>query len=100
MSMWKEAAIAVPGLAALLFVSHTFYGSDDRQFISTPSSWLGAVTIPPERYIAKGSIAGPASNSDDSILPPVPRPSSQLTPQQRIRGVFAQFSPSDGRSST
>jgi hypothetical protein len=100
MSMWKEAAIAVPGLAALLFVSHMFYGSDDREFISTPSSWLGAVTIPPERYIAKDLIAGRASNTDASNLPSLQQPTSQLTPQQRIRGVFAQFSPSGSRSST
>jgi hypothetical protein len=100
MSMLKETAIAVPALVALLFISHTFYGSDERQFISAPISWLGAAAIPPERYIAKDLIAGPASSAGGSNQPPVQLPASQLSPQQRIRGVFTQFSPNDGRSST
>ena len=29
MSIWKETAIAVPALAALLFVSHAYFGSDE-----------------------------------------------------------------------
>ena len=67
MSIWKETAIAVPALAALLFVSHAYFGSDEIQLMSVPRTWLGGVTIPAERFIAKELIAGRASNADEDF---------------------------------
>ena len=100
MSIWKETAIAVPVLAALLFVSHAYFGSDEIQSMSVPRTWLGGVIIPPERFIAKELIAGRASNADEGSLPLEQKPTSELTPQARIRSVFAQFAPRGVRSAT
>jgi hypothetical protein len=100
MSIWKETAIAVPALAALLFVSHAYFGSDEIQSMSVPTTWLGGVTIPAERFIAKELIAGRASNADEEPLSLEQKPTSELTPQARIRSVFAQFGPSGVRSTT
>jgi hypothetical protein len=100
MSIWKETAVAVPTLAALLFVSHTYLGSDELQSMSVPTTWLGGVTIPAERFLAKELIAGRASKADEDSLSLEPKPVSELTPQARIRSVFAQFGPSGARSAT
>jgi hypothetical protein len=100
MSILKETAVAVPVLAALLFVSHTFFGSDESQSISAPKTWLGGVTIPAERFLAKDSIAGRTSNANEDSLSLNQTPTSTLTPQARIRSVFAQFGPGGIRSAT
>ncbi len=103
MSIAKETAIAVPALAALLFVSHVFFGPDEsyREFTIGPRSWLGA-TIPAERFIAKDLITGRASSTDADANPPSleRRPSSDLTPEARIKGVFVQFGPGGRRPTT
>jgi hypothetical protein len=105
MSIWKETAVAVPALAALLFVallfvSHAYFGSDEIPSMSVPTTWLGGVTFPAERFIAKQLIAGRASNADEDSLSLEQKPASELTPQARIRSVFAQFGPSGARSAT
>ena len=100
MSIWKETAVAVPTLAALLFVSHAYLGSDEIRSMSVPTTWLGGVTIPAERFLAKELIAGRASKADEDSLSLEPKPVSELTPQARIRSVFAQFGPSGARSAT
>jgi hypothetical protein len=100
MSIWKETAVAVPALAALLFVSHAYFGADEIQSMSVPRTWLGGVTIPAERFIAKQLIAGRASNADEDPSSPEQTPASELTPQARIRSVFAQFGPSGARSAS
>jgi hypothetical protein len=100
MSIWKETAVAVPTLAALLFVSHVYLGSDEIQSMSVPRTWLGGVTIPAERFIAKELIAGRASKADEDSSSLEQKPASELTPQARIRSVFAQFGPSGARSAT
>ena len=79
MSIWKETAIAVPALAALLFVSHAYFGSDEIQLMSVPRTWLGGVTIPAERFIAKELIAGRASNADEDFPSLEQKPASELT---------------------
>ena len=94
MSIAKETAIAVPALGALLFVSHVFFGPDEsyRQFTAIPTSWLGA-TIPDGRFIAKDLMTGRASGVDvgaDSQSR-VQGQSGDLTPQARIKDVFALF---------
>ena len=100
MSTWKETAVAVPALAALLFVSHAYFGSDEIQPMSIPRTWLGGATFPAERFIAKELIAGRASKADEDSLSLEQKPTRELTPQARIRSVFAQFGPSGARSAT
>jgi hypothetical protein len=100
MSIAKETAIAVPALAALLFVSHVFFGPDEsyREFTISPRSWLGA-TIPDGRFIAKDLMTGRASSAEVDANPPSleQRSPGDLAPQARIKGVFAQFVPSGRR---
>jgi hypothetical protein len=100
MSILKETAISVPALAVLVFVSHAYFGSEDSQPISTPTSWLGAVTIPAERLIAKDLITGRASKARDESSLSEEAPPSELTPQARIRGVFSQFGANSLRSAS
>jgi hypothetical protein len=99
MSIYKETAIAMPALAMLLFVSHTVFGSDEsyRHLTSSPTSWLGGVEIPAERFIAKDLITGGVSGADKD--PPLLGQKSvgDLTPKARIRSVFAQFEPGERR---
>ena len=103
MSIAKETAIAVPALAVLLFVSHTFLGPDEsyREFTSGPRSWLGA-TIPAERFIAKDLMTGRASSVDvDADAPALAQGQlSDSTPEARIKGVFVQFVPGGRRPAT
>jgi hypothetical protein len=103
MSIAKETAIAVPALGVLLFVSHIFLGPDEsyRQFTVGPRSWLG-VTIPDGRFIAKDLITGRASIAqDDADARLLERgQSSDLTPQARIKDVFALFVPGGRRPAT
>src|ERR1700720_4135977 len=95
MSIVKETAIAVPALAALLFVSHVYLGPAEsyREMTAAPRSWLGAVSIPDQRFLAKDLMTGRASSADvDADTPSIePRPSSDVTPEARIKGVFVQF---------
>jgi hypothetical protein len=94
MSIAKETAIAVPALAALLIVSHVFLGpaDNDRELIAMPRSWLGAA-IPDGRFIAKDLMTGRASGAevDADLRTFEQKPSSDLTPEARIEGVFVQF---------
>lgn len=103
MSIAKETAIAVPALAALLFVSHVYLGSgeSDREFTAAPTSWLG-VAIPDQRFLAKDLITGRASTAEVDVKPSSfePRPVSDLTPEARIKGVFVQFVPGGRRPAT
>lgn len=99
MSMLKETAIAVPALAALLFVSHTFFGPDESRSISVPRTWLGGAAFPAERFIAKDLMTGRAY-VDENRLSLAQKPARELTPQARISSVFAQFGPSGARSAT
>ena len=100
MTIAKETAIAVPALAALLFVSHVFLGPDEsyREFTTTiPTSWLG-VAIPDVRFIAKDLITGRASGVEvDTDVESEQGQSGELTPRARIRSVFAQFLPNGRR---
>ena len=86
----KEAVIAVQAVALLLFISHAFPSPDEGygRWIG-PSFWLSGEPIPEARFLAIDSMAGGASR-------PVERePARNLTPQARIRDVFAQFVPVD-----
>jgi len=92
----KEAAIAVQALALFLFVGHAFLGADEGYGRPTGSSWLGAASVPDERFLAKDSMAGSASG----LLQLERTAAIDLTPQSRIRDVFAQFVPGERRRST
>ena len=90
----KEVAIAVQALALFLFVGHAFLGPDEGYARSTgPSSWLGGAAVPAERFLAKYPMTGSASGPVASER----TPGRDLTPQARIRDVFAQFAPGERR---
>jgi hypothetical protein len=99
MSVYKETAIAMPALAMLLFFSHTFFGPDEsyRHLATSPTSWLGVVEIPAERFIAKDLITGDVSGADKDPPPLGQKSVGDLTPKARIRSVFAQFEPGERR---
>ena len=103
MSIAKETAIAVPALAALLFVSHVYLGPSEtgREFTASPTSWLG-MTIPDQRFLAKDLITGRASSADVDPNPQSfeQRPVAELTPEARIKDVFVQFVPGGRRPAT
>jgi hypothetical protein len=93
----KEAAIAVQALALFLFVGHAFLGPDEGY--GRPAglnSWLGAASVPDERFLAKGTMAGSASGPVQLER----TAAMDLTPQARIRDVFAQFVPGERRRSS
>ncbi|WP_298253507.1 hypothetical protein [Bradyrhizobium sp.] len=98
MSTLKETTIAVPVVAALLFVSHIIFGPDESCRLPAITSWLGAVQVPDERFLATDSFTGRAS--DVVNAPSEDVPAADLTPQARIRTVFAQFVPRVRRSAT
>jgi hypothetical protein len=102
MSIYKETAIAMPALAMLLFFSHTLFGPDEsyRHLTTSPKSWLGVVEIPAERFIAKDLITGGASGADKDPAPLGQKSVGDLTPEARIRSVFAQFEPGERRRAT
>jgi len=93
MSFLKETAIAVQFLALLLFVSHTFIGPDQsyREPVIAPASWLGAVSIPPERLLAEAPITGAVFSANVFGAALKEASVRSLTTEARIRGVFAQF---------
>jgi hypothetical protein len=93
MSFLKETAIAVQFLALLLFISHSLIGPDQsyREPAIGPASWLGAVWIPPERLLADAPITGAVSAADAFGSALTEASVRDLTPEARIRGVFAQF---------
>ena len=101
MSIAKETAIAVPALAALLFVSHVFFGPAEsaRELTAVPTSWLGAA-IPDQRFLAKDLMTGRASSADADTPSLEQRPLSDVTPDARIKGVFVQFVPGGRRPTT
>ena len=102
MSIYKETAIAMPALAMFLFVSHTFFGPDEssRHLTTSPKSWLGGVEIPAERFIAKDLITGSASGANEDPSPLGQKSAGDLTPDARIRSVFAQFEAGGRRRAT
>ena len=103
MSIAKETAIAVPALAALLFVSHVYLGPAEsyRGMTVAPRTWLG-VAIPDQRFLAKDLMTGRASSADiDADTPSLEqRPVADVTPEARIKGVFVQFVPGGRRPAT
>jgi hypothetical protein len=100
MSTFKETIIAAPVLALLLFVSHTFLGPDESQPTIGPTSWLGGGPIPAARFIAKDSITGSASGANAVGVPLEQVSARDLSPQARIRSVFAQFASGGRRPAT
>lgn len=91
MSLLRETAISVPLLAMLLFLSHTFLGTDESQLTVVPTSWLGGVPVPAVRFIAKDPMTGSASGGNVLSAPSEQASARDLSPEARIRSVFAQF---------
>lgn len=100
MSPLKESAIAVPILGLLLFFSHAFLGPDESPSIIGPTSWLGGMPIPAARFIAKDSITGSAYGTNAVGVPLEHVSVRDLSPQARIRSVFAQFASGGRRPET
>lgn len=102
MSSLKETAIGLLVLVLLLFVSHSFLGPDEsyRQSTIGPTSWLGAVQVPAARFLAKDSITGSVSRFYVVGVSLEQESAGGLTPEARIRTVFAQFVPGVRRPST
>lgn len=102
MSILKETAIAVPALALLLLASNSVFGPGEsyRQQATGPKSWLGWVSIPAERFLAKDPVTGSVYEADaDASVIAQPHP-GDMTPEARIRSVFAQFEPGARRRAT
>jgi hypothetical protein len=75
MAIFRKLAIAGAALALLLFLSNAFLAPGESHSIATSGSWKGADSAVAER-----------------------RSSSDVTPQERIRDAFAQFTPQSGRA--
>jgi hypothetical protein len=99
MSTLKEIAIAVQALALLLFVGHALIGPDesDSQLVNYPKSWLGGAAIPAARFLAKDSMTSVVLRTDPDSAREERDVATTLTPEARIRSVFAQFEPRERR---
>jgi len=99
MSTSKEIAIAVPALALLLFVGHALIGPDESysRMADCPTSWLGGAAIPAARFLAPDPITASVLRADPDTVPRERVVATMLTPEARIRSVFAQFGPRERR---
>ena len=100
MSLLRETAIAVPVLAILLFLSQTFLGTDEGQLNVVPTSWLGGVPVPAVRFIAKDPMTGSASGRNLASPLSAQASAGDLTPEARIKSVFARFASGGRRFAT
>ncbi|MBV8631624.1 MAG: hypothetical protein JOZ83_11905 [Silvibacterium sp.] len=99
MPILRELVLAVQVLIMCLLVGHAVFGPDPDAPIRPPaavsSAWIGADALPVARWLAKDSFVtgGPSVVIDE----PAGEPGRErtVTPQARIRGVFAQFVPGE-----
>ena len=97
MPILREVALAVPALIVCLLISDAVFGPDERAAppVAVSRTWIGADSLPAARWIAQ-----------DSFVTGEPRvateqPSAEqlrekdVTPQARIKRVFAQFVPGE-----
>ena len=97
MPILRELVLAVPILVLCLLISAAVFGPDEHAMPSSAisSDWIGADALPAARWLATESFVtgGPRVTAD--------RPSGghrrdrDVTPQARIRSVFAQFVPGE-----
>ncbi|HLG81459.1 MAG TPA: hypothetical protein VKY22_10610 [Bradyrhizobium sp.] len=95
--MLREFVLAVPALIVCLLISSALFGPDERAAasVAVSSTWIGADSLPTARWIAKDSFVtgGPRVAAE--------RPAGEhrrerdVTPEARIKGVFAQFVPGE-----
>jgi len=97
MSTLKEIAIAVQALALLLFVGHALIGPDESQLAAYPKSWLGGAAIPAARFLASDPMTSVVLRTDPDPARAERDVATTLTPEARIRSVFAQFEPRERR---
>jgi hypothetical protein len=99
MPIFREIALAVSALAIFLFLSNAFLGPDERQEPSPTSDrpWIGAEFVPAERWLAKETITTGRSWKGAEPVAMARGFIRELTPHARIKGVFAQFVPSESR---
>ena len=97
MPILRELVLAVPLLVLSLLVSAAVFGPGEQAVPSTAVSrdWIGADSLPAARWLAKQSFVtgGPQVVADRPFA--AHRPDRDLTPQARIRSVFAQFVPGE-----
>jgi hypothetical protein len=100
MSTSKEIAIAVSALALLLFAGHRLIGPDESysQLVDCPTSWLGGAAIPAARFLAQDPMTSTVLRADLDSFPRQRDVATTLTPEARIRSVFAQFGPRERRA--
>ena len=99
MPILKELAVAAAALVLFFFINAAFPVPDDQGKPSATGDrpWIGAEFVPAERWLVKDLITtGKSWNGADPT--PVGRGFGRdLTPHARIKGVFAQFIPSESR---
>ena len=97
MPILREFLLAIPVLIVCLLVSAAVFGPDEHA-TSAPavsSTWMGAGSLPAARWLAKDSFVTGAPRvvaEPPSVQHPRER---DVTPQARIRSVFAQFVPGE-----
>lgn len=99
MPILRELALAVPTLIVCLLISDALFGPDERMTpsVTVSGTWIGAGSLPAARWLAKDSFVtgGPHVVADRSSGEH--RRERDVTPQARIKGVFAQFVPGESR---
>ncbi len=97
MPVLREFVLAIPLLIMCLLISAAVFGPDEHTAPapSVSSSWLEAGSLPAARWLAKDSFVtgGPRVRAE----PPSVQHARErdVTPQARIRSVFAQFVPGE-----
>jgi hypothetical protein len=99
MPILREFFLAVPALIVCLLVSHALFGSDQPDpvtpAVTVSSTWIGAGSLPAARWLAQDSFVSGEPRVTAGPLSGERRREKDVTPQARIRGVFAQFVPGE-----
>lgn len=99
MPIFKELALAVPALALYLLISDALFGPSQDAHAGRPVAvsgvWIGAVSLPEERWLAKDSFVTGGSGVAAGRPAGEHRFEPRVTPRARINGVFAQFVPGE-----
>ncbi|HET7886421.1 MAG TPA: hypothetical protein VFL62_09365 [Bradyrhizobium sp.] len=92
--------MAVPAFALLLFAGHKVIGPDEsyNRLLDCPTSWLGGASIPAARFLASDPMTSTVLRVEADPLPRQRDVATTLTPEARIRSVFAQFGPGERRA--
>jgi hypothetical protein len=98
MPILREVGLAVPMLIACLLMSDAVFGPPDERAmpsVAVSGAWIGAGSLPAARWLAKDSFVTGGSRVVADQSSGERRRERDVTPQARIRGVFAQFVPGE-----